>query len=135
MDKPCTATGYAYEHLPRGKRRDEVLVLIRVGLKFKQQQAGRKPDYFSHFLAALVPTLSRPAFAALLDALELQAARRDLYGTAVSPIEKVDRVFEMLTYHDPRRGRLQITLATLRNRFTSAKKKNQIPQFPLSPKQ
>jgi hypothetical protein len=54
--------------------------------------------------------------------LELEAARRELAGEKASPIEKVDRIWEVLTYHDPKKGRMQMPFGTLRNQLTQAKK-------------
>lgn len=118
----CTATGYAHKHLPQGKRRDEVLGLVRIGLKFKSQQVGKRPG----FLAKLVLDCSRRdgppySFARLLDELERSAACRELHGEAAGPVEKVDRIFELVTIHT-KRGRVQVPFSTVRNHLTTAKK-------------
>lgn len=116
-----TATGTAVRHIPPGELRDEILVLLRLGVKFKAQQVGKRPG----FLARLVLDCARRAgppysFKQLLDELELEAARRELNGEKASPVEKIDRVWQLITIHAPKRA--QIPFGTIRNHLTHAKK-------------
>lgn len=48
---------------------------------------------------------------------------RSIHGEASGPIEKVERDWELVTYHDPKRGRLQVTFKTIRNQVVLCKKK------------
>ena len=125
MAKPAdsaTATGYAAQHLPPGPQCDEIMVTLRVGLKFQQQQHGRRPGFLHRYIAGIVASTAAPAtFDGLLEELELEATRRATDGEA-APIETVNRVWELVTYHRPRRGRLQVAFGTLRNYFTAARK-------------
>ncbi len=100
----------------------ELLDLVKLGIKFKRNQSGKKPEYFSEYLASIVKRIEKPTFKNLLCELELEAARRELHGEKASPIEKVDRIWEVLTYHHPKKGRMQMPFGTLRNQLTQAKK-------------
>lgn len=117
-----SATGYLVEHIPPGDERDELLGLVRIGLKFKAQHVGRRRDALTQYIIERARTLKRPTFAALLDDLETQAARRELYGPQDSPIDKVDRVWEYIGYQHPKRGYIRVQFSTLRNKLTFAKK-------------
>lgn len=102
-------------HLPAGFERDELMRLVRVGAKFAEQHRGRRPGFLRRYVGELVQRLETRTFEALLVELELDAVRRDVRGEKASPIERVDRSFEMLTYHDPRHGRRQVTFKRIRN--------------------
>jgi hypothetical protein len=118
----CTATGYAHEHLPRGKKRDDILVAVRLGLKFKAQQCGKRPGVLSVLVLDCARQAGPPyTFAKLLDQLELAAARRELHGEVANPVEKIDRIWQLVTVHLPRRGRVQVPFASLRRHLTTAK--------------
>ena len=120
-----TATGLLVRYVPAGPKRDELLALVRIGIKFgPQQRIGKRPGC----LAQLVLDCARRAgptysFAQLLDQLELEAARRELHGEQASPVEKVDRVWQLATAHLPKRGRVQVPFKTLQNHLTDSKKK------------
>ena len=97
---------------------------MRIGVKFRDQQRGRRPGFLSRYVIRIVATMPPPiTFAGLLAELDLAAARRD-QGDYQEPIERVSRTWEQITFHDPRRGRQQITFGRLRNIFTEAKKAN-----------
>ena len=102
-------------HLPPGFERDELVRLVRVGAKFAEQHRGRRPGFLRRYVGELVRRLETRTFAALLVELELDAVRRDVRGERASPIERVDRSFEVLTYHDPKHGRRQVTFKRIRN--------------------
>lgn len=120
---PCTATGCAAQHIPPGPDRDQVLVLLRLGARFRNQQIGKRPGYLFRLVLGCAERGGSPhTFRKLLDALELDAARRDLYGEQASPVEKVDRVWSLATIHIPKRGRVQVPFASLRRHLTNAKK-------------
>ena len=115
------------QYVPAGPQRDEILELVRIGTKFRQQQhAGRRPGYLHRYIASLVERLDKSSvtFECLLEELEMEAARRNLGAddAALTPVEIVNRVWELMTYHHPKRGRLQVAFGTLRNHFTAAKK-------------
>ncbi len=129
----CTATGYAKENLPRGKQRDEILGLVRIGLKFKSQQVGKRPGVLARTVLDCAKRAGPPySFAQQLDELERAAARRELHGEAESPVEKVDRIFELVTLHT-KFGRAQVPFSTMRNHLTTAKK-CLLTEFPLATK-
>src|SRR5690348_3123344 len=115
---------YVETTLPPSPEREEILTLVRLGLSFKKQQnMGKKPGFLKGYLLNLLPTIEGPVtFDRLLQELELEAARRDMYGEKASPIEKVDRVWQLVTYHDPRRGRQQLTFKSIRNKLSWCKK-------------
>lgn len=115
-----SVTGYAFDNLPEGPERDEALGLIRVGLAFRGQQCGRKPDQITNYITDLVSKLSKPTFAALLERLEAETARHDLpAGVAVV---SVNRVFEVVQLHHLKRGTVEISFKRLQNLVTIAKK-------------
>jgi hypothetical protein len=111
------------ETLPPSPERDQVIGLVRLGLSFQQQQyKGRRPGPLKTYLLKLMGKMeSTVTFDRLLEELELEAVRRNMYGTEASPIEKVDRVWQLVTYHHPRNGRQQLTFKTLRNKLTWCK--------------
>lgn len=129
-----SATGYAAQHLPPGPERDECLGLIRAGVTFTAQQNGRKPGFLHCFLLALAGRLEGDlSFNGLLLELRVEARKRELLGEETSPVEKVDEAFEVLTYHEPRRGRIQMPFGTLRNKWTEVRKKIAAEDFTESP--
>ena len=101
----------------------ELLELVKLGLRFKKNQSGGKPRYFSKYLVSIINGIKKPTFKNILHELELESARRELHGEKASPVEKVDRIWELVTYHDPKKGRVQMPFGTLRNHLTKAKKK------------
>lgn len=118
-----SVTGYVYDHLPEGPERDEALGLVRLGFRFAAQHNGKKPGFMACYLADLATRIHGPlTFESLLLELRIQALARSVNGEAESPIENVDLLFELLTYHHPRRGRLQMPFGTLRNYLTTVKK-------------
>ena len=116
------ATGALARFVPEGAERDELLGLVRIGIKFAQQQhAGRRPGFLHHYLVGLVGRMGEPAtFERLLAELQVDAARRNRHGE--SPIEHCSRSMEVLIYHDPKRGRLEIGFPSLRNALTKSKR-------------
>ena len=116
-------TRYVETALPPSPEREELLGLVRLGLSFqKQQRLGKRPGFLKDYLLKLVSTIEDPiTFDRLMQELVLEVARRDMYGAEVSPIEKVDRVWEIITYHHPRTGRQQLTFKTLRNKLSWCK--------------
>lgn len=115
------ATGCLVRYVPEGADRDELLGLVRIGLKFDKHE-GKKPGALSKLILQCARRAGIPyTFAKLLDELEKEAARRDLYGVQVSTIEKVDRIFELVTHHT-KKGREQVTFKTIMNHLSNAKK-------------
>lgn len=118
-----SVTGYVFENLPEGPERDEALGLIRLGFKIAAQHNGKNPGFLARYLADLAKRINGPlTFESLLLELRYQARVREVQGENASPIESVDVSFELLTFHDPRRGRLQMPFGTLRNHLTTIKK-------------
>ena len=99
---------YLENTLPPSPEREEVISLIRLGISFqKHHRVGKRPGPLKAYLLKVTARIETPlTFDRLLEELELEAVRRNMYGTAASPVEKVDRVFELVTYHHPRAGRL-----------------------------
>lgn len=128
-------TSYLEEALPASLERDQIIGLVRLGLSFqKQQNVGRRPGPLKTYLLTLIQKMEgQITFERLLEELELEAVRRDIRGTAASPIEQVNRVWELVTYHHPRSGRQQLTFKTIRNKLSWCKL-NVNKQFPDTPK-
>lgn len=129
---PSTATGCVSVYVPPGKMRDEIIGLIHTGIQFQRQHVGRRPGQLSRLVLDCARRIGKPySFAQLLDELELEAARRNLYGERASPIEKVDRIFELVTVH-LKQVRKQVPFGTVRNHLTRAKKilHDDIPAIP-----
>lgn len=130
-----TATGYAAKHLPLGKRTDELMRTLRLGVKFGEQHKGKRPEALSKLVLDCARRTPPPhTFDDLLDQLALEAARRNLYGEKASPVEKVDRIWELVTIHKKGRNRIQLTFGTIRNHLTAARKIIRAEQIPTSPK-
>ncbi|MCK9202438.1 MAG: hypothetical protein M0P42_15010 [Gallionella sp.] len=120
----CTATGNLVAAMPPGPERDEILGLVRLAVEFKKQHCGRRPGYLTRELLQIVRRIGEPVtFERMLEGIEGAAVRRALDGEAASPFEKVNRVWELVTYHEPRKGAVQVTFATLQNKLTACKKK------------
>lgn len=116
-------TCYLETALPPSPEREEALALIRLGLSFqKHHRVGKRPGPLKAYLLKVTGRIESPiTFEKLLEELELEAVRRDMHGTTASPVEKVDRIWEIITYHHPRAGRQQLTFKTIRNHFTWCK--------------
>jgi hypothetical protein len=116
-------TSYLENALPPSPEREELLALVRLGLSFqKHQRVGKRPGPLKAYLLKVAGKLESPVtFEKLLEELELEAVRRNMHGTTASPIEKVDRVWEIITYHHPRTGRQQLTFKTIRNKLSWCK--------------
>lgn len=113
----CMATGTT------ATDREELLLLVRLGVKIRAQHNGKKPGFLACYLTDLAKRINGPlTFESLLLELRYQARVREVQGENASPIESVNVSFELLTYHDPRRGRLQMPFGTLRNHLTTLKK-------------
>lgn len=126
-------TGALVRYVPKGPEQDELLGLVRMGVYFKANHIGKRPGALSRLILDCTRRAGPPyTFARLLDELSLDAARRELHGERVSPVEKVDRIWELVTIHLPRRGRVQVPFATMRNHLTRAKKIIKA-EFPPSP--
>lgn len=120
-----SCTGYAAEYLPPGPELEELLGLVRIGVKFAAQHNGSKPGFMHRYLLRLAGGMGGDlSFERLLLELKLEARKREVLGADKSPVERVDEEFEVLTWHDPRRGRRQMPFGTLRNAWTAARKKN-----------
>ena len=117
-----SATGICAEFIP-ADHLHQVLRLVRLGERFSaQQKLGRRPDYFTRYLDEVIRGLKPCNFAVLIAELELCAARREVHGVAGNPVEKIDRLWKLATLHHPKRGRVQLTFKTLRNKLMLAVK-------------
>lgn len=127
----CTTTGAAALYVRSGPEKAEIMTLIRLGLRFRAQQVGKRPGFLHLYVCGIIARMAPPiTFEALLDELGLAAIRREAGDARREPIERVSRVYELVTFHDPTRGRQQVTFGRLRNIFTAAKK----ARFPPCPK-
>lgn len=88
--------------------------LAELGRRFREHQRGRRPGVLATYVRDAVARLETRTFAELVSELEFQALRRNLLGPQASPIEKVNREFETVVYHD-RRGRHLASFKRLRN--------------------
>ena len=114
-------TRYVENALPPSPEREELLGLVRLGLAFQKQHVGRRPGALKQYLLQLVKKMDGAiTFEKVLDELELEAVRRER-GAAVNPIEKIDRVWELVTFHHPQKGRQKLTFKTIKNNFTWCK--------------
>jgi hypothetical protein len=130
-----SCTGYAAEYLPPGPERDECLGLIRIGVKFAAQHTGRKHGFLHNYLLGLARGMGGElSFERLLLRLRHEALKRELLGDEASPVEEIDEGFKMLAYYDPRLGRRQITLCTLRNKWSKVREIFSVDTIPASPK-
>ena len=128
------ATGALVEHVPPGAARDELLMLIRLGIPFaRQQQIGKCHGFLHNYLVEIVPKLDKPTFKNLLDELRLATKRREGDDGRHEPIERVSSSMGCVIYHHPRLGEQEIPFSTLRNRLTAAKKELKNKKFPLTP--
>jgi hypothetical protein len=119
----CPAIDNLVAAMPAGPALDEILALVRIGLTFKSQQCGRRPGFLAKEIRCAALRIGEPVtFERILVELENAAVRRDRDGEAASPFESVNRVWELVTYHHPRRGRIQVTFKTIRNKVTICKK-------------
>lgn len=120
----CTATGAVDLYFPPGAERDHVIGLLRLAQKFQQQHVGKKPGVLAKLVFDCAKRAGPPfSFNQVLLELNYLAALREADGERASPIEKVDRSWQLLTIHSPRKGRVQVPFATLRNHLTAAKKR------------
>jgi hypothetical protein len=133
----ATATGTAALYLPADESGRELMGLIRLGQKVAAQWVGRRTGTLAHVVLRCAQRGGPPyTFKQLLYELEYEAVIRSQDGERASPIEKVDRHWQLVTYHDPKLGRQQRPFATVRNKLTEAKSilKNGNNPFPDSPK-
>lgn len=105
------------------QERDELLGLVRIGVAFKTQHHGRRPGFLHQYISSIVERMEAPVtFEKMLEELELEAARRNLHGEEGKPVEIVNRVWALVVYHHPTKGRQQVTFKTLKNILTFCKK-------------
>lgn len=125
IDEPllyADVTGRLYSLLPEGPERDELLGFARLGVDMKRQHVGKRPEFLQQYIQELVDQeVKKPSFAELLIILEAEAYRRDRQNDH-SPIEKVDRTWEILTYHDDHKRRRQVAFETVRNKLSRCNK-------------
>lgn len=127
------ATGALVSYVPAGDDQDELLGLVRMGVRFKANHIGKRPGALSRLILDCTRRAGPPyTFAGLLNELALEAARRDLHGEHASPVEKICRIWALVTIHLPKQGRVQVPFATVRNHLTAAKKTIRA-EFPPSP--
>lgn len=110
-------------YIPASPQRDELIDAVRIGLKFKHQHIGKKPGALSRLVLDCARRAGAPySFEQLIEEMEFSAARRDLHGERASPIEKIDRLYQLAIIHLPKRGRVHVPFGTVGNHLTAAKK-------------
>ena len=115
-------TRYVEKALPPSPEREELLGLVRLGLAFQKQHIGRRPGALKQYLLQLVKKMDGAVtFENVLDELELEAVRREQQGATANPVEKIDRVWELVTFYHPQKGRQQLTFKTIKNSLTWCK--------------
>ena len=118
-----SATGDLVRVCPPCDELPGLLVLVRLGQRFQAHQCGKRPEFLARYVAELVAKMeSPPTFERLLREMEFQAVRRATLGQTASPIEKIDREFGLLTYWNPKKGRLQTGFENVRKKFNAAKR-------------
>lgn len=122
---PCTATGMVAQYLPPGPARDELLGLVRLGLKFRQRHGtGKKPGPIARLVLECARRAGEPhTFDAVLVELSLAARRRAFLGDRSMIVLDVSREDEFVTVDVPGRAPRDIPFATIRNHLTQAKKR------------
>lgn len=109
-----------YEYL------EDALRIVDTGIKFTKSQVGRRAGPFQKSVQqCALRCLDKGemiTFNNLLFELDLMACEREELGEQHSIIEKVDRTWELVTYHHPSNGRKQLTFKALRSHLTKAKK-------------
>lgn len=125
------ATGALVRLVKNAPERGELLRLLRIGVQFaRRQHAGSSPGYLRRYITEIASRLKPCTFEGLLEELELAAVQRAQAANNknLPPIESVDRLWGLVKYHHPKRGRLDATFGNLRNILTKAKKANsQLP--------
>lgn len=118
------ATSIAAKYLPPGEEADQILSLIRLGVKFRGQQRGKKAELLSKIIFECVKRTGRPySFNQLLDQLEIESVRRDKSGAKSSCIENVNRPYREVTYYNPGTGvEKTVGYSAIQRHLTKARK-------------
>lgn len=119
-----TATGRLHVLLPPGPERDELLGLVRIGVKFRDQQRGKRAGFLRQYLVNVIAGMDQaPTFDNVIVELETAAARRSLRDEAGNPIMSVNRIWSVVTYQHPKKGAQEVTFKTIRNLIAHCRKK------------
>jgi hypothetical protein len=101
---------------------EQLQQLAALGEKFKRQQKGKRPEAFYRYVFDIVKQLDKPTFDNLLYELKLAAIRRRDKGERGEPIEAVNHVWQIVIFHDKKKGRIHKAFGTVRNTLTRVKK-------------
>ena len=113
------ATGTLVSYVPAGSERDELLGLVRVGIRFAGNHGGSQRGFLHRHVVGLVRDMPGPVtFESLIVALEREAFE----GEGRQPTQRVSRALEEVTYQDPTRGSRKVSFGWLGNILTAAKK-------------
>ena len=123
VDLPDTTTGRLVCYVPEGPDRDLFLGLMRLGESFSKQQVGKRPGKLAQLVLDCARRAGPPySFKQLLYELDIEAACRNQDGERASPIERVSRSREEITYWPKKDDERRIQFVTLRGKLTAAKK-------------
>ncbi len=121
-DSRATATGYCAAHLPSGPQRDEIIDLLRTGVAIQAQWIGRRPGPLARLVRRLAGEYPDMSFDQLLNLLHIESMKREHLGESASCVESVNRSWELVTYHDDTKARVQVGFAHVRNLLSAARK-------------
>lgn len=121
--RPPATADEALGYVPPGPGREELARLVELGRAFRGQQVGRRRGFLAKYLQGVHDAGSDDmTFDDFLDKLDYASHLRARHGANVGPVEKVDRVWRLMTYHTPGGQREQVTFKTLQNHFTACRK-------------
>lgn len=121
--RPPATADEALGYVPPGPGREELARLVEMGRKFRGQQVGRRRGFLAKYLQGVHDAgRGGMTFDDFLDALDDASHLRARLGAKAGPVEKVDRVWCLMTYHAPGGQRVQVTFKTLQNHFTACRK-------------
>lgn len=116
-------TGRLYALLPDGPERDELLGFARLGVHMKRQHVGKREGVIPKLVLKCMKRAGPPySFEQLKYQLDVEASNRNKSGERASPVEMVNRTWETVTFHLPKRGEVKITFKTLQGYLTRARK-------------
>lgn len=121
-DSRPTATGYCAAHLPAGPQSDEIIDLLRTGVAIQAQWIGRRPGPLARLVRRLAGEHKGMSFEQLLTWLHVESQKREHLGESASCVESVNRAWQLVTYHNDAKIRVQVGFAHVGNLLSAARK-------------